>query len=90
MGKRAISLALRNKDAKVLGMYGPECGDVVYFLAEGFNRLHGDSLATTNGYWGTTVSPIVIFAGKGLNRAITSTVSFSRLTLLLQSLLSAV
>ena len=37
MGKRAISLALRNKDAKVLGMYGPNCGDVVYFLAEGFN-----------------------------------------------------
>lgn len=67
-GKRAISLALRNKDAKILGMYGPECGDVVYFLAEGFNRLHGDSLATTNGYWGTTVSPIVIFAGKGFKK----------------------
>ena len=67
-GKRAISLALRNKDAKVLGMYGPECGDVVYFLAEGFNRLHGDSLATTNGYWGTSVSPIVIFAGKGFKK----------------------
>lgn len=70
-GKRAISLALRNKDAKVLGMYGPRCGDVVYFLAEGFNRLHGDSLATTNGYWGTTVSPIVIFAGKGFKKGAT-------------------
>ncbi len=65
MGKRAISLALRNKDAKVLGMYGPNCGDVVYFLAEGFNRIHGDSLTTSLGYWGTSVSPLVIFAGKG-------------------------
>ena len=68
MGKRAISIALRNKDAKVLGMYGPECGDIVYFLAEGFNRLHGDSLATSLGYWGTSVAPIVIFAGKGFKQ----------------------
>ena len=67
-GKRAISMALRNKDAKILGMYGPDCGDVVYFLAEGFNRLHGDSLSTTNGYWGSTVSPILIMAGKGFKQ----------------------
>ncbi len=71
MGKRAISLALRNKDAKVLGMYGPECGDVVYFLAEGFNRLHGDSLTTSMGYWGSSVAPIVIFSGKGFKQGVT-------------------
>lgn len=41
---------------------------VVYFLAEGFNRLHGDSLSTTNGYWGSTVSPILIMAGKGFKQ----------------------
>ncbi len=68
MGKQAISLALRNKDAKVLGMYGPECGDVVYFLAEGFNRLHGDCLTTTKGFWGSSVSPILIMAGKGFKQ----------------------
>lgn len=45
-------LALRNKDAKELGMYGPECGDIIYFLAEGFNRIHGDSLTTMEGFWG--------------------------------------
>ncbi len=71
MGKRAISLALRNKDAKVLGMYGPNCGDVVYFLAEGFNRLHGDSLTTSMGYWGSSVAPIVIFSGKGFKQGVT-------------------
>lgn len=66
MGRRAIQLALRNKDAKVLGMYGPECGDIIYFLAEGFNRLHGDSLTTMESYFDTSVSPIVIMAGKGI------------------------
>lgn len=70
-GRRAISLALHNKDAKIIGMSGPECGDVVYFLAEGFNRLHGDSLTTSYGYWGTSVSPIVIFAGKGFKQGAT-------------------
>ena len=66
MGKRAISLALRNKDAKVLGMYGPECGDVVYFTAEGYNKIHADSLSTQIGYAGTSVSPIFIAAGPGI------------------------
>ena len=66
MGKRAINLALRNKDAKVLGMYGPECGDIIYFLTEGFNRVHGDSLTTSQSYFDTSVSPILIMAGKGI------------------------
>ena len=66
MGRRAIELALRNKDAKVLGMYGPECGDIIYFLAEGFNRIHGDSLTTMESYFDTSVSPILIMAGKGI------------------------
>ncbi len=66
MGRRAIELALRNKDAKVLGMYGPECGDIIFFLAEGFNRIHGDSLTTMESYFGTSVAPILIMAGKGI------------------------
>ena len=67
-GERVIQLALRNKDAKALGMYGPECGDIVYFVKEGFNRIHGDSMTTTDGYWGSTVAPIVIFSGKGFKQ----------------------
>lgn len=65
-GKRVISIAVRNKDAVLLGLSGPKCGDIVYFLEEGFNRLHGDSLSTTEGYFGTSVSPIFIAAGKGV------------------------
>ena len=37
-----------------------------YFLEEGFNRLHGDALSTTDGYFGTTVSPIFFAAGPGI------------------------
>ena len=67
-GKRVISLALRNKDAKLLGMGGPECGDIIYFIEEGFCRLHGDTLSTTEGYFHTSVSPIFFSAGAGLKK----------------------
>lgn len=67
-GKRVIALALRNKDAVILGTGGPESGDIIYFLAEGYNYDHADSLSTTLGYGGTSVSPIFIAAGKGLKK----------------------
>lgn len=70
-GKRVISLAMRNKDAAVIGMSDPECGDIIYFLEEGFNRVHGDSLSTYFGYVDTSVSPIFIAAGKGLKQGYT-------------------
>lgn len=47
-------------------MSGPECGDVVYFTAEGYNKIHADSLSTQIGYAGTSVSPIFIAAGPGI------------------------
>ena len=65
-GKRVIAMALRNKDAVLLGMGGPESGDIVYWMAEGYNYDHCDSLSTTLGYGGTSVSPIFIAAGAGL------------------------
>lgn len=65
-GKRVVSIALRNKDAELLGLSGDECGDILYWLEEGFNRLHGDSLSTFQGVHGTSVSPIFIAAGPGI------------------------
>ena len=67
-----ISIALRNKDAVLLGAYGPECGDILYWLEEGYNRIHGDSLSTVLGYRGTSVSPIFIAAGQGLKQGYTT------------------
>ncbi len=67
-GHRIIALALRNRDAALLGMSGPESGDIVYFMAEGYNFEHGDSLSTAYGEGDTSVSPIFIAAGPGFKR----------------------
>ena len=65
-GKRIIALALRNKDAVLLGLSGEECGDIIYFNAEGYNYDHGESLGTCWGDADTSVSPIFIAAGAGV------------------------
>ena len=67
-GKRVVSMALRNKDAVVLGLNGPDCGDIIYFMEEGYNIIHMDSLATFEGYFDTSVSPIFIAAGQGIKK----------------------
>ncbi len=67
-GKRVFALALRNKDAVHFGMGGPETGDIVYFLAEGYNGDHGDSLSTAWGEGDTSVSPIFVGAGPGFKQ----------------------
>ena len=69
-GKRIMALALRNKDAVLLGMGGPECGDILLWSAEGYNYDHCDSLSTTFGYGGTSVSPIFIGEGAGLKKGL--------------------
>ena len=65
-GFRVISLVLRNKDAAILGLSGPETGDLVYWVNEGGTRCHGDCLSTTLGYADTSVSPIFVAAGAGI------------------------
>ncbi|MDR0434598.1 MAG: alkaline phosphatase family protein [Gracilibacteraceae bacterium] len=67
-GKRVVALALRNKDAVLLGLNGPECGDIVFFKEEGFNVIHADSLSTQNGYADTSLSPIFVAAGPGIKQ----------------------
>ena len=62
---RIVSVALRNKDAVLLGQGGPEAGDIICWLAEGYNYDHADCLATTYGESDTSVSPIFIGAGQG-------------------------
>jgi len=67
-GKRVISIALRNKDAVLLGYGGPECGEICYWVAEGYNWDHCDSLSTNYGAQDTSVSPIFIAAGPGIKK----------------------
>ncbi|MBQ3120066.1 MAG: alkaline phosphatase family protein [Peptococcaceae bacterium] len=67
-GHRIVSVALRNRDAVLLGYGGPECGDICYWMAEGYNFDHDDCLSTTLGEADTSVSPIFIGAGPGLKK----------------------
>ena len=46
-GKRVVGICLRNKDGVLLGVNGPECGDIFFSIEEGYNRLHGDSISTS-------------------------------------------
>jgi len=50
-----------------LGLGGeyPECGDIIYCMAEGYEHDHDDSMATSLGECDTSVSPIFIGAGPG-------------------------
>lgn len=65
-GKRIVSLVIRNKEAALIGMSGEECGDLIYFIREGVNRIHGDSMPTYVQYKNTTVAPIFMAAGPGI------------------------
>lgn len=67
-GHRIVSVALRNKDAVLLGQGGPEAGDICLWLTEGYNFDHADCLSTTYGENDTSVSPIFIATGKGLKQ----------------------
>lgn len=67
-GHRVIALALRNKDAVLLGYGGPECGDICYWIAEGYNVDHADGLSTTYGDCETSLSPIFVAAGPGIKK----------------------
>ena len=72
-GKRLVSLALRNKDAVILGLGGPECGDIIYFIAEGYVSDHGSGLPTVEGYGDTYLGPIFMACGPGLKEACRTT-----------------
>ena len=64
-GHRIVSVALRNKDAVLLGQGGPEAGDILLWNAEGYAFDHADCISTTLGECSTSVSPFFIAAGKG-------------------------
>jgi len=72
-GQRVIGLAMRNKDAVVLGANGPQCGDIFFTVDEGYSRLHGDGLSTVEGAFDTSVMPIFVAAGTGIKESFTTT-----------------
>ena len=73
-GKRIIAWALRRKDAVPMGLGGeyPECGDIIYCMAEGYEHDHDDSMATSLGECDTSAGPIFIAAGPGIKEGCTT------------------
>ena len=69
-GKRIIAWALRNKDAIALGLGGPDSGDIIYCMAEGYEHDHDDSMATALGECDTSAGPIFLAAGPGLKKGV--------------------
>lgn len=67
-GKRIIAWALRNRDAIALGLGGPDSGDIIYCMAEGYEHDHDDSMATSLGECDTSAGPIFIGAGPGIKK----------------------
>ena len=65
-GMRMVQLAMRNKDAVLLGMGGPKCGDIVYMAAEGYTMDHADSISTVDGFCSTSCMSIFAAAGGGI------------------------
>ena len=69
-GKRIIAWALRNKDAIALGLGGPDSGDIIYCMAEGYEHDHDDSMATAQGECDTSAGPIFLAAGPGIKKGV--------------------
>ena len=67
-GNRLVTLALRNKDAKLLGMGGKNAGDIIFFNAEPYIGDHADSLSTTDGACDTSVRSVFFAIGKGIRK----------------------
>ena len=65
-GHRVVSLALRNREAVLLGMGGPNVGDIIFYNAEGYTFDHCDELSTTYGACGTSVMSVFAAAGPGI------------------------
>ena len=67
-GYRVVQLALRNRDALLLGEGGPESGDILFWVAEGYTWDHADSLSIIDGCCGTSVRSIFMAAGRGIKK----------------------
>ena len=64
--KKPVALALKKKDARLLGLYGDRIGDVVYAESDDYGGHHGQ-LPTAN-YGIGSLKGLLIMAGPGLKK----------------------
>ena len=66
-GGRAVTLAVRREDARIMGLYGDVVGDVVYSIEPGFGGQHGQQLTTASFSQGS-LRPLLVLHGPGVKR----------------------
>ena len=64
-GRHPVCLALSRRDARLLGLRGDQCGDVVYAVFPEFSGQHGNILPTARWSIGT-LQPLLAFQGPGV------------------------
>ena len=66
-GTRPVALALSKQDARLLGLYGDNMGDVIYALYPEFGGQHGHILPTAK--WGVgDLSGLFVLNGPGIKQ----------------------
>ncbi|MBW2063147.1 MAG: alkaline phosphatase family protein, partial [Deltaproteobacteria bacterium] len=66
-GKRPVALALSKKDARILGLYGDNIGDVIYAIYPWFGGQHGSILPTAE--WGVgSLKGLFTMTGPGVKK----------------------
>ena len=66
-GKRAVALALSKRDARILGLYGDDVGDVVYAIYPEFGSQHGNILPAAE-YGVGSLKALFTFTGPGIKK----------------------
>jgi len=66
-GQRPVSLALSKRDARILGLYGDDVGDVVYAIYPQFGSQHGQILPTAE-YGMGSLKALFTFTGPGVKK----------------------
>ena len=66
-GQRAVALALRREDVRMMGLYGEVVGDVVYAEEPGFGGQHGQQLTTVE-FGEGSIRPLLMLHGPGIKR----------------------
>lgn len=68
-GKRPVSLALTKEDARIIGLYGEDVGDVIFAVYPWFSSQHGPILPT--GEWGVgSLKSLCVFSGPGIKKGL--------------------
>ena len=68
-GLHPVALALKNEDARILGIWGPRAGDVIYAEDPRFGKEHGPYL-TTNKFGFGDLRGLIMFAGPGIRQGV--------------------